>query len=161
MRFRHSRLNFADSVHFVTTVTREHASRFVDEKICRETLEVFEYYRAKFGLLCYGYVLMPEHLHAVLHQLNEGGHVSSLMENFKRLTSRRLLAVGIGNGALWQQHYDDVPVPGSDALRTKLRYLHHNPVRRGLVECAEDYPWSSARDYAAMERGIVQVTTDL
>jgi putative transposase len=160
MRFRHSRLNFAGSAHFVTTVTREHRSRFTDENICREVLEVFEYYRAKFELLCYGYVLMPEHLHAVLRQLNEGGHVSSLMENFKRLTSRKLTSAGITDAALWQEHYDDVPIPGSNALRTKLQYVHHNPVRRGLMERAEDYLWSSARDYAELGAGIVRVTTD-
>jgi REP element-mobilizing transposase RayT len=103
---------------------------------------------------------MPNHLHAVLHQLNEDHPVSSLMENFKRLTSRKFTSAGITDAALWQEHYDDVPVPGSEALKTKVRYMHHNPVRQGLVECAEDYPWSSARDYAELGEGVVQVTRD-
>ncbi len=160
MRFRHSRLNSPGSIHFVTTITRGHRSRFADEKTCKEVLEVFEYYRAKFELVCYGYVLMPDHLHAVLHQSNEGSPVSSLMENFKRLTARRVFPARTDVGTLWTQHYDDVPVPGTQALKTKLQYVHHNPVRRALVEYAEDYPWSSARDYAGRGLGIVQVTMD-
>jgi len=30
----------------------------------------------------------------------------------------------------------------------KVEYIHLNPVRAGLVECAEDWPWSGVRDYA-------------
>ena len=39
----------------------------------------------------------------------------------------------------------------------KLRYLHRNPVRRGLVEAQEQWPWSSFRAYAYQERGPVSV----
>ncbi len=160
MRYRHSELNFPGSIHFITTVTREHRARFVNDNTCKEILEVFEYYRAKFELRCYGYVLMPEHLHAVLYQLDDGGPVPSLMENFKRLTARKILPAGTRNRNLWAENFDDVLVPGSDALKTKLRYIHHNPVRRGLVENAEDYPWSSARDLSEHGSGIVQLSRD-
>jgi len=59
---------------------------------------------------------------------------------------------------LWQSRYDDVPVPGLGAVKTKLDYIHANPIRRGLVERAEDYPWSSAQDYFDEVTGIVQIT---
>jgi len=160
MRFRHSQLNFPGSIHFVTTVTREHHTRFTEDDICKEVLEIFEFYRAKFKLRCYGYVLMPEHLHAVLYQLNDDSPVPSLMENFKRLTARKMLPAGKQNRNLWAEHFDDVPVPGTDALKTKLKYIHHNPVRRGLVENAEDYPWSSARDLLEQGSGIVTLSRD-
>ena len=39
----------------------------------------------------------------------------------------------------------------------KLRYIHRNPVRRGLVESPEQWRWSSYRDYAYGERGLVRV----
>jgi hypothetical protein len=35
----------------------------------------------------------------------------------------------------------------------KVEYIHLNPVTAGLVERAEDWPWSSLRDYAGSLRG--------
>ena len=35
----------------------------------------------------------------------------------------------------------------------KLRYLHRNPVKRGLVSNPEDWKWSSHRHYAFRETG--------
>jgi len=39
----------------------------------------------------------------------------------------------------------------------KLRYLHRNPVKRGLVSNLEDWKWSSYRHYAFREIGIVEI----
>jgi putative transposase len=158
MRQRHKRLAFAGSIHFVTTVTRVRGALFTDDKICRELLELFEWYRDKFSVDCLGYVLMPDHLHAVLHQEEAEVVVPRMMHGFKKLTSRRCRPVRYPKMSLWQSRYDDVPVPGSDAIKTKLNYIHANPIRSGLVEEPEDYPWSSARDYYNEEAGIVKIT---
>ena len=39
----------------------------------------------------------------------------------------------------------------------KLRYMHHNPVKRGLVEKPEQWEWSSYLDYAEGRRGVVKL----
>jgi putative transposase len=39
----------------------------------------------------------------------------------------------------------------------KIRYIHLNPVRRGLVEKPEDWPWSSYRHYSTGEQGAVEI----
>jgi len=109
------------------------------------------------GVDCLGYVLMPDHLHALLFQQKEGFAVAELMERFKKFTSRKLRPRAYTGVSLWRRRYDDVPVPGTDAAKTKLVYLHGNPVRRGLVTSPEDYPWSSAREYAGFEKGIVHI----
>jgi len=109
------------------------------------------------GVDCLGYVLMPDHLHALLLQQEEGLAVSELMERFKKFTSRKLRPAMYTGVSLWRRRYDDVPVPGTDAAKTKLIYMHGNPVRRGLVTTPEDYPWSSAREYAGLEPGIVHI----
>lgn len=52
-----------------------------------------------------------------------------------------------GRALFWQRGGGyDRNVRGEDALREKIGYIHANPVRRGLVERAEDWVWSSARD---------------
>jgi putative transposase len=39
----------------------------------------------------------------------------------------------------------------------KLRYMHGNPVTRGLVASPEDWTWSSFRHYATGEDGAVEI----
>jgi putative transposase len=117
-------------------------------------LELFEGYRNKFGLSCLGYVLMPDHLHALVLQHDEGLLVPKLMEGFKSVSSRSLTIDHFPERKLWS---DDVPVPGSDAVKTKLEYMHFNPVKRGLAATVQDYTWSSACDWFETGKGIVTV----
>ena len=42
----------------------------------------------------------------------------------------------------------------------KLRYMHRNPVQRGLVEKPEDWPWSSFVRYATGTTGTVEIESD-
>ena len=158
MRRRHQQLDFAGSIHFVTATARVRGSWFVEAGLCTRILEMLEWYRAKHDQRCLGYVLMPDHLHVLLHQTEAGAFVSQLMAGFKRETSKQTRPDGFPAANLWADRYDDVPVPGHDAVMNKLVYLHGNPVRRGLVAEAHDYPWSSARDYFADSAGIVRIT---
>jgi putative transposase len=155
---RHSRLNFAGSVHFVTTVTRERGLWFVEEAVCRAILESLEFARAHYDILCVGYVLMPDHLHAVLCQSAEDFGVAKMMESFKKFTSRKLRPACYKGTTLWREHYNDMVVPGAEALQVKLKYIHENPLRRGLVADATEYRWSSAGDYFSDSPGIVRIT---
>ncbi|MBM3324555.1 MAG: hypothetical protein FJY66_02680 [Calditrichaeota bacterium] len=159
MLHRHQRLAFEGSIHFVTTVTNQRGRWFTDEEQCRELLSIFESYRSKFGVHCLGYVLMPDHFHALLYQESSDLVIPPLMESFKRLSARRCQPPCWDGGALWRRRYDDVPIPGPKAAHTRLGYMHANPVRAGLVKEPEDYSWSSAREYAGLPNGIVTVST--
>ena len=44
-----------------------------------------------------------------------------------------------------------------DKRAEKLRYMHRNPVKRGLVEKPEDWPWSRFRHYATGLKGTVEI----
>jgi putative transposase len=145
MQRGHKALAFANSIHFVTMVTHVRGRWFVSPEQCRSMLELLEGYRARLNVRCLGYVLMPDHLHVLLWQESDGLLIPKLVEGFKSVSARTLKPRGYPAAPLWSRHYDDVPVPGSQAARTKLAYMHNNPVRRGLVETPEQYLWSSAR----------------
>jgi putative transposase len=149
---------FENSIHFITIVTRERGFWFRDEVCCRGLLESLEHHRRRLDLACCAYVLMPDHLHALLCQKSEGELVPDLVREFKKWTSRRCRPAHYPGQSLWQDQYDDVPVPGSEAARTKIEYVHNNPVRKGITERPEKYLWSSARDYWEMGKGIVEIT---
>ena len=57
----------------------------------------------------------------------------------------------------WQARYCDFHVWSEKKFVEKLRYLHRNPVARGLVKQAEDWRWSSFRHYLTGAEGVVEV----
>ena len=59
--------------------------------------------------------------------------------------------------SFWQRRYYDRNVRDNDEFIAALKYIHRNPVKRGLVAQPEDWPWSSYRHYALDEHGIVTV----
>jgi len=57
----------------------------------------------------------------------------------------------------WLPRYYDFNVWSEDKRVEKLRYIHRNPVRRGLAERPEDWLWSSFRHYASGVEGAVEI----
>jgi len=57
----------------------------------------------------------------------------------------------------WQPRYYDFNVHSEEKFTEKLRYIHRNPVARGLVARPEDWAWSSFRHYATGNRGTVEI----
>ena len=47
--------------------------------------------------------------------------------------------------SLWQHDSDIFSIVSESMFMQKVNYIHQNPVRSGLVDRAEGYPWSSAR----------------
>ena len=63
---------------------------------------------------------------------------------------------------VWQARFYDFNVWSERKRIEKLRYMHRNPVKRGLVSSPEEWRWSSFRFYMFGEVGLVQVNeTDL
>jgi putative transposase len=60
----------------------------------------------------------------------------------------------------WQARYYDFNVYSARKHIEKLRYMHRNPVKRGLVENPEDWPWSSFRHYTTGHEGIVEIESN-
>ena len=58
---------------------------------------------------------------------------------------------------VWQKRFYDFNVWNEENRVEKLRYIHWNPVKRGLVAKPEQWPWSSFRAYAYREKGPVRV----
>jgi hypothetical protein len=59
--------------------------------------------------------------------------------------------------AIRQARYCDFNVWSERKFVEKLRYIHRNPVKRGLVLRPEDWLWSSFRHYATGETGVAEI----
>ena len=62
--------------------------------------------------------------------------------------------------SFWQKRYYDRNVRDAVEFTVKLRYLHRNPVKRGLVKEPGNWKWSSFRHYALREIGIVEIESE-
>jgi putative transposase len=147
------RFQEAESLHFVT-FSCFHRLALLNETEAKKTVEmVLEQVRARHQARVYAYVLMPEHVHLLV---NEPPRIvlAQLLKAFKQITSRRLRG---GREKFWQDRYYDSNLYGRKALSEVIRYIHRNPVKRGLVEKPEDWPWSSFRHYATGEQGTVEI----
>lgn len=120
-----------------------------------ETRDLFEFalerIRKRFLLVVVGYVVMPEHIHLLVSE-PRAGNLSSAVRSLKLSVSLRSTT-----RPFWQARYHDFNVRTRDKMTEKLRYMHRNPVVRGLVARPEEWPWSSYRHYATGLRGYVEI----
>jgi putative transposase len=65
-----------------------------------------------------------------------------------------------GVGRLWQSRYYDRNVSDHEEFVEKLRYIHRNPVKRGLCAQPEEWPWSSFRHYLTADPGWVEIESE-
>ena len=75
-------------------------------------------------------------------------------------TALALGAVLFRTGAFWQKRYHDPNVSDAKEFSVKLRYLHRNPVKRGLVVEPYQWKWSSFRHYYYREMEVVEIESE-
>ncbi len=121
----------------------------------RSTFESsLERVRQHYGLCVYGYVVMPEHVHMLVNE-PENGSLAQAMQSLKQSVARSLALRA--TDPFWQARYYDFNVWSEHKFVEKLRYIHRNPVTRGLVTRPEDWVWSSFRHYAKGKAGPVEI----
>jgi putative transposase len=113
--------------------------------------------RVRYGFVVAGYVLMPEHVHLLVGEPRRSS-LSVALQVLKQQTSRKLKR--LGEVQFWQRRYYDFNVHNEEKRVEKLRYMHRNPVKRGLVERPEQWPWSSFRHYATGIEGAVEIESE-
>jgi len=137
-------------------------------------LTVLEQVRERYQFVVVGYVVMPEHIHLLIGEPQEKTP-STVMQALKLGFARRVIAeehrqssltLGVrhfsclsrsGPQHIWQKRFYDFNVWTEQKRIEKLRYMHRNPVKRGLVPSPELWRWSSFRAYFMGEAGLVRV----
>ena len=131
-------------------------------RACKWFLDSLQRARAKTPFDLWAYVIMPEPVHLLLLP-HQGTTISATLASLKLSMTRKALNWVRRNSprflARMEQRQGGVvrhrfwlPGGGYDRnlrsphdVHEKIRYIHANPVRRGLVARPEDWPWSSAR----------------
>jgi len=164
----------AGYLHFITTSCYRRMPLLQKGEHRDLLLEVIERVRQRYHFAVVGYVIMPEHVHLLVSE-PERGDPSKVMQAIKQGFARRLLGrmrssydprqgslwhTALDAGHIWQARFYDFVVFAEAKRVEKLRYMHRNPVKRGLVLEPQQWDWSSYRHYAQGERGIVLVNEE-
>jgi putative transposase len=145
------RYQFTGDLHFVTFSCYRRLP-YLASAAARTRFEgALERSRSRCGFCVLGYVVMPEHVHLLVSEPDSvplAKALHSLKLSMSKLSLQR---------PFWQARYYDFNVYSHRKQVEKLRYIHRNPVHRGLVEQPQDWRWSSFRHYATGERGVVEI----
>ena len=139
------------AMYFVTICCQSRGSN----QLCREpgATTLFETARRyHISERCHFYLLllMPDHLHA-LTSVSGQLKIADLVRDSKRMTAR-LAKIR------WQRNFFDHRLRREESLVAKGAYIRANPVRAGLVESEEEWPY--VRGFADFERSEVKRTGD-
>ncbi len=97
---------------------------------------------------------MPEHVHLLVTEPDRA-KLSLALQMLKQNVAQQLREVE--GGSFWQARYYDFNVWSEAKRIEKIRYIHRNPVRRGLVASPELWAWSSFRHYVSGVEGAVEI----
>lgn len=147
----------AHHLHFIT-VSCYHRLPFLNAPESRDTiLDILEQTRQRYRFVVVGYVVMPEHVHLLITE-PAIGNPSTVLQVLKQRTAKALLhTLSVQPSHFWQERFYDFNVWTTKKRAEKLRYIHRNPVKRGLVDSPEQWRWSSYRHYLLEEPGPVQI----
>ena len=157
-------------LQFLTSSTYRRAQLFASERFCRDFVEILGQVRSEMSFQLIGWVLMPEHFHLLIWP-DPAETTSLIMQELKKRTAQRILAAlqqdrrhpwchsvlaqvrlppsvhSDSEFRVWQRRFYPFGIYSEKKRLEKLHYMHGNPVKRGLVNSPDQWPWSSFRFY--------------
>lgn len=127
-------------------------------------IDTLNFSRQNKGLKIFAYVILDNHLHLVV----AGDNLTNIIKEFKSYTAREIIRQAKEDGKdwlltqlmfhkgehkreshyqVWQEGFHPQMISSEEMLAQKIEYIHYNPVRNGVVDKAEDWLYSSARNY--------------
>jgi putative transposase len=142
--------------YFITTSTANRRRLFQVEANAQLLLDVLMEQRAKSRFHLHAFVLMPDHLHAILTPAPDVSlekAVQFIKGNFSH-GFKSILPV-------WTPSFNETQIRDLETFESRQRYILQNPVRAKLVATAEEFPYSSADPKHSIDPTPEHLTTTL
>ena len=139
-------------------------------------VEAIDKARKELNFSVIAYVIMPEHVHLLVWPRRKEYNISSFLKRIKQSVSKRAKEWLIENDIVWLEKLTitrqngqrefrfwqpgsgyDRNVNNEKALMEMVKYIHNNPVRKGLVKKAVDWKYSSASWYEEHREGPLEI----
>jgi REP element-mobilizing transposase RayT len=165
---------------FLTTTIVKFLPIFSNQHFCEILTSNIKHYRERYKFVVSGFVIMPSHFHWIVIVNPKYGTISDIMRDIKKFTAWQIFdylterkdrillelfegsAEGFKNQTrkLWMPRFDDEVIRDQQMFWTKLNYIHSNPIIAGLVNRAEEYKYSSAKNYINNDHSVLEVDTE-
>ena len=139
-QLRKGRHSIPGNFYLLTTTTHNRRPVLTKNGGAQIIFNAFEWLETKERIRWYCIMIMPDHLHAII-QLRAQDTLPGIMHTLKRFTARQINKLLKQEGPFWQDGYHDSGIRSDTVLNEMIRYCYENPVRKGLVEIAKDYPY--------------------
>ncbi len=144
---KHNRLiNFTyegNYAYFITICCYDNGNYFKDKTTVYSIFKVLNSVSSEMNFFVIAYCFMPDHLH-ILTSGDEETNLIKFVKKFKQVTGYNFKK-GTGK-RLWQKSFYDHVVRKEENLNSLAEYIFNNPVRKGLVEDYNDYPFLGPKD---------------
>jgi len=138
---RQPRLEFAGGTYHVTSRGNRHCTVFTDSVDRERFLSLLEDVVQRYRWRCISYCLMTNHFHLVVE--TPEANLGQGMHRVNGIYAQRFNQRWDLRGHLFQDRFHSVVVKSEYHMLELTRYVVLNPVRAGLCEAAEEWPWSS------------------
>jgi putative transposase len=138
---RKRRIEFPGAFYHVLARGNNRQKIFKDEEDYRVYIQRLKRYHERYKFILYAYVLMPNHIHLLIQTgiFPLSKVMQGLQQSYTYYFHRKYQTVG----HLFQGRYKAILCERDAYLLELVRYIHLNPVRAGLVNNPDSYPWSS------------------
>jgi putative transposase len=137
--------NTGHGCYFITASTFQKQSLFQSDRMAQLFIEVLLNYRRQGKYFLHEFVVMPDHFHLLITPVETLERALQLIKGNFSFRARKELGFG---GEIWQTSFYDRRVRDMEEYLSFRKYIHLNPVKRGL---AEEYPYSSAQPEFVMD----------
>lgn len=169
-----------EKIYFITFAVEQWVDVFTRNEYKDILLENLRYCQREKGLEVYAWCIMTNHVHMAIGS-DGRNKIEEIVRDFKKYTSvvlskeidvnqkesRRDWILSIFREAaakskkhqkykFWQNEYHPIELADNNLMARCLDYIHKNPVEAGIVDRAESYIYSSARDYSG-QKGLLAI----
>ena len=159
--------------HFITCTILHWIPIFTRQESVEVILESFRYLQKTDNLKIYAYVIHENHLHL----LASSDDIAQSMKKFKSFTAKEIIKLlqkenittileqlsfykkahkKEATYQLWQEGIQPKLIVNDKMMIDRIKYIHNNPIKRGYVDEAKHWRYSSARDYDGIT-GLLEV----
>ena len=153
--YQRVKINGATYFFTVALLERKGNSLLIQEV---DTLrDVVREVKAKYPFHIYGWVVLPDHLHALWtlpaddcdYSLRWRLIKSGFSRALPKIEHRSPIRQAAGERGIWQRHFWEHCIRDEEDYQHHLNYIHVNPLKHGLVSSVKDWPYSSFHRYVA------------
>ena len=173
------KFNNPEGTYFITMSTVGWIDVFTRPELKHVIIDSLKHCQKEKGLVINAWCLMPSHLHMIVRTSKVP--LSDIMRDFKKFTAKKIVNVigqihesrrewmlemfsdvadglnRVKNHKVWQDGNHPILLFSNEVLQQKLDYVHMNPVIAEFVDEPEYYWYSSARDYYAKQKGLLEI----